>query len=136
MIAYLSHSLGASNGDDSIRRQDNISNALAWLAFLTEATSWAITMPWYPNVVALRELHRPIAFASQLRILSRCDAIVLVGGAISAHMQHEADYAKKNRVGVVDLIDLGYYPPHDPTSAREEIMRRGRDAVALAAIVL
>jgi hypothetical protein len=114
MIAYLSHTLGSSNGIDSVRRQDNIANAISWLDFLVMHTTWAITLPWLPFVMTehgAREVHRPRGFADQIRILQRCDAIVLVGGIISPHMNHEIDIARRGHIAIVDLSDLGRHPP-------------------------
>ena len=112
MVVYLSHSLGG----DSLNyeaRGNNSANAYDWLRFLCNATDWSITMPWQAYVVALHEIQRPRSIRDQLAILKRCDAIVFVGGEMSKQMEHERRIALEHGIAVIDLIDLGYYPP-DP----------------------
>lgn len=136
MIAYLSHSLGTGNGDATVRRHDNIANATLWLEFLYDATPWNVTVPWFANVVALRELWRPRAFAGQLEMLQRSDAIVLTGGVISDHMHEEIEHARSFRIAVIDLTDLGVYPPLVSDAIRAALLERADRAVAVARLVL
>ncbi len=132
VVAYLSHSLGSSNGKDTIHRHDNIANAGEWLQFLVDATSWIVLMPWYPYAIVLRELHRPRAFADQLRVLKRCDVLVLCGGVISPHMRFEITEAKRRQVAIVDLTDFGFHPPEDTAAAGAVLDQRLEDAVTIA----
>lgn len=136
MIAYLSHSLGTGNGNATVRRHDNIANATLWLEFLYDATPWNVTVPWFANVVALRELWRERAFEGQLEVLRRSDAIVLTGGAISDHMGEEIEHARSYRLAVIDLTDLGVYPPLVSDAIRVALVDRADRAIAAARLVL
>lgn len=136
MIVYLSHSLGSSNGIDTIRRQDNIANTIAWLEFLITHTAWAISVPWLPFVIAeTRELYRPRGFADQMRMLQKGhDAIAHVGGVISPHMVYEQKIARRCRVAVIDLTDLGYRPPLDRNEDEIRELLQARADAAMAAV--
>jgi hypothetical protein len=131
-LAYLSHSIGFGNGAETVRRYDNIANAGEWLVFLVDHTGWMVVMPWHTNAVFLRELHRPRAMADQLRVVKRCDVLVLCGGAISPHMQHEIRQARRNQVAIVDLTDLGWKPPLNHPNPGGMLDKRLDAAVKLA----
>ena len=131
-VAYLSHHLGVVDDGGPESRQDNVFNAIEWYEFLHEVTPWVVVMPWYPSVVALREIFRPRAVAGQLVVLSRCDLLVLVGGVVSDHMRLEVKRAGAERIAVVDLTDLGRSPPRgDLATARAAILGLERAAHAL-----
>lgn len=132
MIGYLSHALGGDG--DPVSRQDNIANAIDWIRFLVDHTAWAIQVPWLAFVIALRELHRPRAFADQLRIMTTCDAIILVGGRISPHMKHEARVALRAGIAVIDLTDLGWHAPTDMDGGRARELLYARADAALAKV--
>lgn len=133
MVVYLSHTLGGDRGggrgeaDAYMERGNHSANAYDWLRFLVNETSWALLMPWYTYVVALGELMRPRGFVDQLRILKRCDALVLVGGEVSPHMREEIRVAQVHNVAVIDLTDLGYYPPRN-TRIADLLEERTREA--------
>ncbi len=129
MIAYLSHSLATGNGHGhaQIQRHDNIANALAWLEFLIEATPWVVLIPWYPSAILLRELWRERAWHGDLRVIPRFDLFVMTGGVVSDRMKDLAEHAVASRVGVVDLTDLGIYPPHAITDEVRELLRARAD---------
>lgn len=130
MIAYLSHSLATGNGDAQVLRHDNIANALAWLEFLVEATPWIVIMPWYPHAIVLRELWRDRMHAGDLEVMARLDALVFVGGIVSRRMEAQRAHAIASAVGVIDLTDLGMYPPRDlHDGIREALAIRARDAL-------
>lgn len=115
MVVYLSHTLGGAspvNLAEFVARGDHSANAYDWLRFLVDMTDWSIVMPWQAYVIALGELQRPRSFADQLQILKRCDAIVFVGGDLTPHMEHEERVATEHGIAVINLTDLGYYPPN------------------------
>ncbi len=129
IVGYLSHTLGSSNGDDSIKRHDNIANAGRWTHYLVSAVPWIIVLPWFPYVSL--NIHRERGFADQLRFIKRCDVLILCGGIISPHMKYEIEWADRYRVAVVDLCDFGYSPPStDPGLFAKILVERYEVAVA------
>ena len=133
MIAYLSHSLGTGNGNDTVRRQDNIANALAWYAAITASSTIAIVMPWFQAVACgLSELLRPIAYANQLRVLERCEGFIMAGGVVSSHMTQELTIARRHKLLVIDLTDLGFAPP--PAGPDLSILLHERESAARLAL--
>lgn len=133
MIVYLSHSLGEGNGHESVRRHDNISNALNWYKFGTEYLGWTIVMPWLPAVIAnLHGSMLSLTFAHQMLVLDRCPAIAHVGGAFSAHMRDERARAIRNSIATVDLTDLGREPP-DPIALTLTLIHKRMDAALVTA---
>lgn len=115
LIVYLSHPLGTSNGEDMVRRHDNISNSLKWYRCLAENTHWAIVMPWFEAIAAgVSELHRPKCHVNHLRVLGRCDALVMAGGPASPHMFVDQKKAIDHDLGVMDITLWGREPPATP----------------------
>lgn len=111
LVAYVSHPVGSSNGNDMIHRQNNIANAAGWIRYLVLHTHWAILCPWYPYVVALDEQHLPRGMVDNTAVLERCDLLIQCGGQVSTNMVVEEREAGRHRVPVVNLTDLGFQPP-------------------------
>lgn len=111
MVVYLSHSLGGETAD-FLARGNHAANAHDWLRFLVDVTDWSFLVPWQAYVAAsIREIQRPRVIRDQLAFLKRCDAVVFVGGEMSKQMEHERQVALEHGIAVIDLTDLGYYPP-------------------------
>ena len=112
VVAYLTHPLGPKDADQS-GRANNVANAVAWVRWIIESTTWAINASWLTHVIAIDdEIHRPRALVDQMAQLVRCDALILVGGWMSPHMRVEHQFAMKRRIPIVDLVSLGYSPPY------------------------
>lgn len=128
LVVYLSHPLGE---EDSSDRGDNISNALEWFRFFVGHTRWALTAPWYPYAIALREtIYGERQLVDQLRIMERCDILVLCGGWISPHMHEEIKRAHRLGIPVLDLTMMGVRPPDDNTEdVAQLIVHRARRTI-------
>ena len=126
------------NGHDTVQRQDNIANALAWLEYLTSATSFVITMPWFANVVALSHMLRDRALKDQTAVLRRCDAIIFVGESVIGHQLVERRDARLAKLADIDLTDQAFKPPFLDTKEdrrlRLLITRRSTEALARARV--
>ena len=111
VVAYLTHPLGPKDMDPS-GRADNVANAIAWIRWIIQNTSWSVNACWLPHIIAIDdELHRPRALVDQMAQMVRCDALVLVGGMVSPHMRVEHEFAKSRGIPIVDLTGLGRHPP-------------------------
>lgn len=134
MICYLSHAIGSSNGHDAVQRHDNIANALAWLEYLTNATNFVVTMPWFANVVALSHMLRDRALQDQTAVLRRCDAIIFVGESVIGHQLVERRDARTAKLADIDLTDQAFSPPPvespEDRALRRLITNRATDALA------
>jgi len=109
IIAYLAHPVSAP---DQAGIDANLANARAWLKFLVDSTSWAVSAPWMPYVEALAEAtYRERGLADDLAMLERHDLIVLVGGRISSGMELERGRAYDCGLRIVDLTSMGASPP-------------------------
>lgn len=132
MLAYLSHSLVAGNGDQMVLRHDNISNAIEWWKWLVIHTHLNVQMPWLPAVAgSIHELFRPKVYENQLEAIRRSDMLVIVGELVSPHQNEELDVAAAAGVAVLDLTDFGREPP--PMTASLLMLLHARIAAAAAA---
>ncbi len=111
LLAYLSHPVGPGNGEDTIRRGDNLANAGAWLKFLVLHTKWAVCCPWWAYVANLDESMKPRGMVDNAVHIERADIVVQVGSHVSHHMAIERTHAARNRIPIVDLTELGAVPP-------------------------
>lgn len=134
IVAYLAHPVGAGvRPEDLERRQNNLANTLAWLQFLVDVTSWAISVPWLPYVQRLDEgTYRARGIADDLACLERCDILVAVGGQWSPGMQAERRAAEEHAIPIVDLTSWGFAPPAivDVADLRSMIALRTRIGLA------
>lgn len=109
VVAYLAHPVGAPD-EEGIAA--NLANARAWLHWLVDHTSLAVSAPWMPYVQTLHEAtYRDRGLADDLAMLGRHDMIVLVGGRISAGMATELDHARSCGLVALDLTRMGVAPP-------------------------
>ncbi len=132
VVVYLAHPIGETNGTESVRRGDNIANAVAWVRFLADQTRWAISCPWYMFAIAIGEYaYAQRRLVDQLTILDRSDLLVLAGGYISPHMALEVRRATRHGIPVVDLTAMGISPPVDDDATAELVMAKVKQAVAL-----
>jgi len=107
----------------------NLVNAEIWLEHLVRHTPWAVCAPWLPYVSILDEAtHRERGMRDNLAILSRCDAIALVGGRLSPGMKLELDHAVALGLPVIDLLHHGTSPP-DPAPQYPTLNARSREVV-------
>jgi len=112
LVVYMAHPV---SGDV----EANLRNARAWLAFLVQTTEWSVCVSWMPYVEALAEApFRERGLADDLAVLERCDAVVLVGGAMSPGMAHEREHADACGLQVADLLSIGREPPQVTERAR------------------
>lgn len=104
----------------------NIARAKRWFRWLVKAVPgdvcviapWLETLEWCAEddgdpAVRERAMQRNVVLANL------CDAVVLVGGRVSAGMQREADAAKEVR----DLTCLGEEPPGTYMLGHPEVLR-------------
>lgn len=123
-LAYVSHPIGY--GDEA---QRNMTNASAWIRFLVEHTRWALACPWFAYRVILPVELQGRALVDQVTILQRCDLLVICGGAVSPHMEHELTAARRRDIPVVDLTGYGVEPPSWDDVHRENIRQLVADAL-------
>lgn len=106
-VAYMAHPYG---GDP-----DNLIAAQQWLKWLIKVRpEFAWNVPWIPYCQVLDDENpadRQRGIRDDLEILSRCDAIVLVGGNITQGMAKEVEVAKTADLEIIDLTHLGKAPP-------------------------
>lgn len=106
-VAYLAHPV---SGETSPAR------ALRWLAWAAAQTpDVAVIAPWLAHICAGADDSDPAMRARylehDLRVVRRCDAIILCGGRVSSGMQLEMTEAIAVGVRVLDLTNLGDEPP-------------------------
>lgn len=117
MLVYLAHPVG----QDGAERIKNIANVQKWFLFLLKNTDWALSVPWLiyvQNLTESPENHKR-GLHDDLENLSKCDAIVLTGGKISAGMATELGLALMSGMKVIDLTSCGYSPEEWPERALE-----------------
>lgn len=111
VVAYLTHPLGPKDLDPTVRA-DNVANAVDWVRWVMENTSWSVNACWLAHVIAIDdEIHQPRVLVDQMAQLIRCDALILVGGEVSPHMRVQHEFAKKRNIPIVDATMLGRHPP-------------------------
>lgn len=106
-VIYFAHPV---SGETSPAR------ALRWLRWVAaQAPGAAIIAPWLAHICSGADDADPEQRARHLehdmRVVRRCDAIVLCGGRISSGMQLEMTEALGVGVVVLDLTHLGAEPP-------------------------
>lgn len=106
-VAYLAHPVSGEPGP---------ARALRWLRWLAaQAPDTAVIAPWLAHICAGADDADPAQRARHLehdmRVVRRCDAIVLCGGRISSGMHAEMTEASGVGVVVLDLTHLGDEPP-------------------------
>ncbi len=125
-VAYLTHSLwGERDTGDGSEWSNDLAHAMDWCSFVTQATHWAICCPWYAHVILLQEADPRLLLQEadsrsklddQVKLVEKCDILVMVGGHMRAHMS-SALHAAQRRIGravpVLDLLHLGAIPPWD-----------------------
>lgn len=113
-VVYLAHPVGADTVEGV---QDNLRAARRWLWALRQATDWSLAAPWIGDVLAGIEAgaaepdERGRGLVDMFALIERCDAIVLVGGRVSAGMAAELAHARAHGLEVIDLIGTGAEPP-------------------------
>jgi hypothetical protein len=132
IVAYLAHPIGPGKTMVELaNRRDNIANALAWLRWLVDHSTWSISAPWLPYVQVLDEgTYGDRGIADDLAGLERCDLIILTGGRTSAGMAAERDHAKELGMPVVDLTSWGFSPPSTEDNAAAALDLRAKQALA------
>lgn len=107
-LAYVAHPVGA----DGPRRVANLERASRWIRWLVvQHEAIAFIAPWLAYCQVLDESHRARGMRDNFAVLSRCQAIVLVGGQLSPGMAEEIDFAKSRGMAVVDYLSMGSEPP-------------------------
>lgn len=113
-VVYLAAPVGAPDIERVIA---NLRRAKRWLWALRSASSWSICAPWIPAVEAVLDSgateheERARGLADDLAVVERRDAIVLVGGRVTAGMELERDHAVARGLLVIDLTGMGAEPP-------------------------
>jgi len=108
-LTYLAHPVGLD-----IERTLNLERVRRWFRWaLDEYPDSAIVVPWLVYVQNLAETpeNRTRGIRDDLAVLSRCDAILLVGGWLSPGMGEELDLARRLGLEVFNRIDMGNEPP-------------------------
>lgn len=110
-VVYLAHPV---SGDVPA----NLARARLWLRWLYErlGSSVVLVAPWILDVeilplrdAVLRE--REISLERCLATVQRCEAVMLIGGRVSAGMLAEARHAVRCGLRVLDLTGYGEVPP-------------------------
>jgi hypothetical protein len=111
-VVYIAHPLG----DDPHKRQSNRASAAQWCAWAAEhcgvcpVAMWIVLSGiWYESTK-----YRNLGLALDKVLIARCDEVWLVGGTISPGMREEELAAKELSIPVINLTDLGLYPPDGP----------------------
>lgn len=127
LVVYLSHPMGE---EDSTDRGDNIANAMSWFKFLVDHTRWSMAAPWFIYSTALRNvIYGERQLVDQLRLLERCDILVLCGGWISPVMHEEIKRAHRLGIPVLDLTMMGVRPPDEGEDVVQLIVHRANRTV-------
>lgn len=132
IVAYLAHPVGPGTTPEELdARLDNIANALAWLQWLVDHTSWCVCVPWLPYVQRLDEnTYRGRGIDDDLAALERCDILVGVGGRWSEGMTAEREHAKSQGMPIVDLTSYGFAPPKlEIASGKAVVALRATNAI-------
>lgn len=107
-VAYVAHPVGA----DGPLRVANLARSLRWVRWLVvQHEAVAFNIPWHAYCSVLTETYRARGMRDNFAILSRCDAIVLVGGQLSPGMADELAEARRRGMSVVDYLHMGAEPP-------------------------
>ncbi|SRR6266568_1365712 len=129
VVAFLTHPLGERDAEHGMRRGDNLSNAMAWFRYLKEITPWAICHPSMSYIAAVDEVFfRRTMLTDVIEIMCRCDLVVAVGSHMSPHMRIEIQHAENRiraRIPVLNLLDLGAWPPSPSDEQRANTVRLG-----------
>ena len=127
LTVYLDHPIGETNGEDSIRRADNIANAGDWWCFLVEITRWNVQAPWY--VYAVKNVHPSRRMVDNYSALERSDLYVPCGGIIAPHMAQNMRKARQLGVPILDMTMYGVLPPPVDEDIAQIILARARKIV-------
>lgn len=100
----------------------NRARGARWVAWAA-GQGFAPVATWIPMsaVLAETEQNRALGLRVDVELVSRCDAVWLVGGRVSAGMKHEADHARGLGIPVIDLTYLGPEPPSGSVVLREPL---------------
>ena len=107
-VVYVCHPLGG--GED---RERNRINAAKWVAWIARTYDVAPIADWIILSGEWNEApqNRARGLAIDLTLVARADEVWLVGGRVSPGMQMEADEGKRLGKVVVDMTQLGEFPP-------------------------
>ncbi len=94
----------------------NLARAMRWLRWLRARDTDAVYIaPWIASILSGEDDSDPAQRERGLRdcvaVVSRCDAVVLVGGRVSSGMQREREAIEAKGGVVIDLTYLGEEPP-------------------------
>ncbi len=110
LVAFVDHPLGETNGEDAIKRADNVANAGEWMRFVkTCFPSLIIVAPWH--TYAMVDLPDSSRLVDSALLLERADIYVPCGGIHSPHMRHNLKAARRVGVPIFDLCSYGVLPP-------------------------
>lgn len=99
-VVYLAHPVSAPT---KAGVNANLTNARAWLKWLVDHTTWAISCPWMAYVETLsEEKYRARGLSDDLAMIGRHSGLILVGGRISTGMEVERQHALHHAVPVLD----------------------------------
>jgi hypothetical protein len=116
--AYICHPVA---GDT----EANIDNALGWLKWLVQHTTWAVGMPWAPYVLALKDedaSHRARGLEDACCFVDGHDFLVLVGGRVSEGMAVEKSRAEARGMLVIDLTEFGFNSPEKGSQVESQVI--------------
>jgi hypothetical protein len=111
-VVYIAHPLG----DNPHKRQSNRAYAAQWCAWAAEHCGVCPVAMWIvlSGIWHESKKYRNLGLSLDKVLLARCDEVWLVGGSISPGMAEEALAAQELSIPVIDLTDLGLYPPDGP----------------------
>lgn len=116
-VVYVAHPLG---GDVP----NNHANALIWMRFLLRKWPWvAFVAPWLVDSMVLDDANpaeREAAMARCREAVTRCDAIILVGGRVSSGMTDELEVANHDGLWVFDATPIGFKAPLEELAPKKK----------------
>lgn len=131
--AYVCHPVSAFRPDgtyDPVGMQANLANARAWLRWLVDNTTWAVSMPWMPYVEELdEETYRERGIADDLALIDGHSLLVLVSDRVSSGMKHERSYAMGQMIPIIDLTSFGCFAPPKPGTDTFDLLRKVLGAI-------
>ena len=128
-VAFLTHPIGERDAEWGVARGNNLANAMAWFRLIVDATRWSMCYPEMTYIAAVDDVfHQPARLAASIEILERCDVLVMAGGFNSPHMRLQFAHARRRKLPVLDLLDMGASPLWiDRDEIGSEIRRRAAE---------
>lgn len=128
---YLCHPFSATDKSDPVKAKAeeaaNIQNALAWLQWFVDNTTWAVGAPWIPYVLALSErTYRERGIEDDKTLIEGHSHLICVSNRRTSGMGAEHAHACQIGVHALDFTgvpDMTFEPPA-PGSDLAKLLRQ------------